>query len=109
MKFFQFLDGKIEFTYDEYVLAYRKFEEYLLVNCKNSIPEFVESVDAFLQFLYETNIICYVEDYEAEPLFRFCYRERSIANISPRVKTNERYIIHYGLAKELNVGRGKRI
>ncbi|WP_320051735.1 P-loop ATPase, Sll1717 family [uncultured Acetobacteroides sp.] len=108
LKFFQFLDGKIEFKYDEYVLAYRQFEEYLLANCKNSIPEFVESVDGFLQFLYETNIICYVEDYETEPLFRFCYRERSIANISPKVKTNERYIIHYGLAKELNVGKGKR-
>jgi hypothetical protein len=108
LKFFQYLDGKIEFNYEEYVASYKQFEEYLLANCKNNIPEFVESVDGFLQFLYDTNIICYVEDYEAEPLFRFCYRERSIANISPKVKTKERYIIHYGLAKELNVGRGKR-
>jgi len=108
LKFFQFLDGRIEFNYSEYVEAYHKFEEYILANCKNNIPEFVESIDGFLQFLYETNILCYVEDYQAEPLFRFCYRERSIANISPKVKTNERYIIHYGLAKELNVGRGVR-
>lgn len=108
VKFFEFLDGKIEFNYDEYIQAYTKFEDFLLANCKSSIPEFVESGDGFLQFLYETNIICYVEDYEVEPLFRFCYRERSIANISPKVKTKERYIIHYGLAKELNVGRGKK-
>jgi hypothetical protein len=108
LKFFQFLDGKIEFDYDEFIESYKKFEDYLLLNCKNNIPEFVESADRFLQFLYDTNIICFVEDYEAEPLFRFCYRERSIANISPKVKTKERYIIHYGLAKELNVGRGKK-
>ena len=108
LKFFQFLDGKIEFNYEEYLESYKKFEKYLLINCKDNIPEFVENADGFLQFLYDTNIICFVEDYEAEPLFRFCYRERSIANITPKVKTKERYIIHYGLAKELNVGRGKK-
>jgi hypothetical protein len=108
LKFFQFLDNKMDFTYIQYVDAYRRFEKYLLDNCKDSIPEFVESVDTFLQFLYDTNIICYIEDIESEPLFRFCYRERSISNISPKVKTNERYRIHYGLAKELNVGTIKR-
>ena len=108
LKFFQYLDGKIEFTYEEYVTSYKQFENYLLANCKNNIPEFVESVDGFLQFLYETNIICYIEEYASEPLFRFCYRERSIANISPKVKTQEKYFIHYGLAKELNVGRRRK-
>lgn len=104
LKFFQYLNGKMDFTYDEYLVTYKDFSDYVYHNFKDTIPEFVETADKFLQFLYDTNIICYIEDLETEPLFRFCYRERSISNISPKVKYGVRYRIHYGLAKELNVG-----
>lgn len=103
LKFFTFLDGRPDFTYEEYKNAYTKFTEYVLEN-HNSIPEFVESSDTFLQFLYDSNIICHIEDTEDDPLFRWCYRERGPSNISPKVGLDSRYQIHYGLYKALNVG-----
>ena len=103
LKFFTFLRGKANFSYQEYIETYNMFTEYVL-NHNTEIPEFVETSERFLQFLYDTNIICYIEELETEPLFRFCYRERSPSNISPKVRLNVHYRIHYGLRKALNVG-----
>jgi hypothetical protein len=103
LKFFNFLEGKHEFHYDEYTQAYQKFTDFILNN-HNEIPEFIETQDTFLQFLFDTNILCYIEELDREPFFRWCYRERSPSNISPKVKPNEKYRIHYGLHKALNVG-----
>ncbi len=103
LKFFTFLNGKSEFTYESYMTAYEKFTEYVLTH-HDDIPEFVETPDQFIQFLYDTNIICYIEDTDFERLFRWCYRERNPSNISPKVKLDTRYRIHYGLQKALNVG-----
>lgn len=95
--------GKSQFTYDQYLNTYNNFTEYVL-NYHSDIPEFVESKETFLQFLYESNIICFVEDLDYSKFFRWCYRERSPANISPKVRPNTHYHIHYGLQKSLNVG-----
>ena len=104
LKFFTFLDGKWQFTYPEYKSAYEKFTEFVLEN-HDEIPEFVETQDHFIQFLYDANIICYIEETDAQPLIRWCYRERSPSNISPKIKMNaSRYSIHYGLQRALNVG-----
>jgi hypothetical protein len=60
----------------------------------------------FLQFLYDLNIICYVETpVQDKPYVRWCFRERSYANIAPKVKEGLKYEIFYGLAKALNVGQ----
>lgn len=113
LKFFSFLEGHSEFSYSEYLTAYGKFTEFVLENHDN-IPEFVESNNGFLQFLYDTNIICHIEDTDDEPLFRWCYRERGPSNISPKISLEKRYRIHYGLLKALNLGaphhkrRGRR-
>lgn len=107
LRFFTFLSGKIEFNYDAYINAYDNFTEFIL-NHHDNIPEFVETPDKFIQFLYDTNIICYIEDLETEPLFRWCYRERNPSNISPKIKLGQRYRIHYGLQRALNVGTKKR-
>jgi hypothetical protein len=63
------------------------------------------SPERFLQFLYDLNIICY-EEYPVNdrPYTRWCFLERSYANISPKVKENVSYTIFYGLRKALNVG-----
>ncbi|MCK4822062.1 funZ protein, partial [bacterium] len=106
LRFFTFLSGKYQFDYDEYVDAYNKFTEFILNN-HDEIPEFVETPDKFIQFLYDTNIICYIEDIDSEPLFRWCYRERNPSDISPKVKIDQRYRIHYGLHKALNIGAQK--
>lgn len=106
LRFFTFLSGRYEFSYKEYIDAYNSFTEFILDN-HDEIPEFVETRDKFIQFLYDTNIICYIEDIETEPLFRWCYRERNPSDISPKVKLNQKYRIHYGLLKALNIGAQK--
>ncbi len=103
LRFFSFLDGKNEFDYLQYTKIYEKLIQYIESN-RITKPEFLDTADSFLQFLYDTNILCYIEDIETEPLFRWCYRERSPSNIAPKVKANQRYRIHYGLFKALNVG-----
>lgn len=107
LKFFEYLMGRPRFSYDEYLSAYKNFMAYVGSN-PVKCPAFFESADTFLQFLYELSIICYVEKTDVEPFPRWCYRERSYANISPKVKTGLRYEIHYGLGKSLNVGRQLR-
>jgi len=107
LKFFTFLEGKPEFSYTVYKSAYDKFTEYV-IDHHTDIPEFVETNDKFLQFLYDTNILCHIEDTDDIPLFRWCYRERGPSNIAPKVNLDSRYRIHYGLYKALNVGNLKK-
>jgi hypothetical protein len=63
-------------------------------------------MDVFLQFLYDLNVICYRERLQdGRPYYRWCFRERSYGNISPKVKAEVQYQVFYGLARALNVGR----
>lgn len=105
LKFFEFLEGKLIFSYDQYVEAYSRFISYLE---SNNIPKpnFFESADTFLQYLYELNVICYREETEEQDVWiRWCFRERTFANISPKIKTHLNYEIHYGMGKAFNLGR----
>jgi hypothetical protein len=92
-----------DFTWEEYCV---KFEEYVSHVEKHYgiIPVFASTKEIFIQFLYDTNIICYIEDMEYEPMFRWCYRERDFSRIAPKVKYNLRYRVHYSLYKALNIG-----
>lgn len=104
IKFFQFLDGNSRFTYDEYIIAFKKYMEFLSENgIKN--PGYTKTADFFLQFLYETNVLGYVIDTEDKPYFGWCHRERSSSNISPKVKTGVRYDAHYAVMKALDLGK----
>ncbi|EAA9319065.1 funZ protein [Salmonella enterica subsp. enterica] len=105
LKFFEFLSGNDTFNYSEYLLAYKELENHI-----NSIattkPKFMTTANDFLQFLFGLNVICYIETTEDNSRFiRWCFRERSYANISPKVKNGLKYQIFYGLAKALNVGK----
>jgi hypothetical protein len=103
--FFSYLDGRRQFTYGEYCDAFEEFISKSLAKTSHR-PKFFESEDTLLQFLYELNIICYEEvTDEGTTLLRWCFRERSPMNLYPRVVTGERYSIHLGLTKALNVGR----
>ncbi|MCQ1537368.1 funZ protein [Methanosarcina sp. KYL-1] len=104
LKFFEFLKGKHKFPYDQYLRAYSNFCEYLSDNNYKK-PSFCESADTFLQFLYDLNIICYKDETYNEDFMRWCFRERNYANISPKVKKDSEYIIHYGMRKALNLGK----
>ncbi len=103
-KFFEFLNGKKEFTYDDFIDAFNKLEEHLT---KNNItrPRFFESADIFLQFLFELNVICFIELTPKGKFIRWCFRERNYSNLQPKVKSGCTYLIHYGLLKSLNFGR----
>jgi hypothetical protein len=73
----------------------------------NSIkrPNFFEAPDVFLQFLYELNVIFFIEKKAGGNFIRLCFRERNPTNISPKVITHQTYQIHYGLIEALNVGK----
>ncbi len=103
MHFLTLFKGHAEFDYDFYCTQYKIFCEYVLENA-TELPEFIEDKEIFLQFLYDSNIICYMDAGEWEPLFRWCYRERNVANMSPKVETEKTYRFHYGLLKALNLG-----
>lgn len=108
LKFFQFLKGRTRFNYSEYITAYDEMMEFLSMNNK-TIPQFLASSGEFLQFLYDLNVISYVEDpddpYYRKAFISWCFRERTPSNLSPKVKTHVRYEIHYGLAKALRMGK----
>lgn len=76
IKFFQFLEGNSRFTYDEFLIAYRKYERFLDGNNVKK-PGFCLGVDQFLQFLYEMNVLGYVIDTDENHFFGWCFRERS--------------------------------
>ena len=65
----------------------------------------MKSAEEFLQFLYDLNIICFFEKTDDETFIRWCFKERGLTNISPKVKTDLVYEIHYGLANILNTGK----
>jgi len=104
LRFFTFLNGNFRFTYEIFCKAFNSLIGYIKKN-KYEIPIFCESSDIFLQFLYNANVICYIENTGNEKFIRWCFRERDYSNISPKVKTGLIYEIHYGLSKALNVGK----
>lgn len=104
LKFFEYLQGRHAFTYKEYIKAYSSVVEHIQSNNKIK-PLFFDTPDTFLQFLYDLNILCYIEETQQERFFRWCFRERSPSNLSPKVKANLRYEVHYAIQKALNLGK----
>lgn len=103
--FFQFLDGKSKFSYKEFGRCYEKY----LTQVSDRNMEFFEAVlepDDFLQLLFDLNMICYYDRTpDGKEYFRFCYREREIYQLEPKVKIGVTYGVHYSLLKALNLGR----
>jgi len=108
IKFFEFLNGKTRFNYSEYLEAYNALNLFITSLDKKS-PKFMDTPNKFLQFLYELNVICYVEDVEEhKPFIHWCFRDRSYSNISPKVKEDVRYEIFYALARAINAGKKRK-
>ena len=104
LRFFEFLSGKQKFNYDEYIDAFSKFDEYLM-SIRLTRPDFMDNSDDFLQFLFDQNIVGYVEESEDDRFIRWCFRERTPTRLAPKVKTGLNYEVHYGLSNSLNLGR----
>ena len=103
IKFFDFFDDP-QFSYSDYLAAYDKLVDHILDKA-TEIPNFVDDPKEFLQLLYDSNIICAIED-EGKYL-HFSYREKSTSRISPEVLYGENisYRFHYGLYKKAKMGR----
>ena len=107
LKFFEFLNGKNKFDYPIFCIAFEETVNYLR-SINQNLPKFMSTSNEFLQFLYQLNIICYLEkpigDENRQPVAHWCFRERNSANISPKVKIGaSSYEVFYGLRKALNV------
>jgi cold shock CspA family protein len=109
LQFFPHLRGKRKFSYEQYIEAFNEF----IAECNETgrqLPQFFDSANGFLQFLYEQNVISYKErdvseDESAEVFIRWCFRERTLANMAPKVRIGVEYEIFYGVSKALNVGK----
>lgn len=105
LKFFEYLSGKDSFEYSGYILAFNKLQDHIK-SIAIDRPRFMATPNDFLQFLFDLNVICYIENTEdGKPFIHWCFKDRSYANISPKVKTGVQYQVFYGLAKALNVGK----
>lgn len=108
LQFFDFLDGKTRFDYEEYLAAHKRFLKDI-ESRNESIPSFMGTANGFLQFLYEMNVVCYIESTEDYHEFiHWSFRDRSIGKIAPKVMIECRYEVHYGLVPALNMGQRRK-
>ena len=106
LKFFDLFTDS-DFDFSQYQINYEHFLDYILGNAKE-IPKFLDTPKEFLQLLYDSNVIAAIEYNENKNLFfRFSYREKSEANVSPEVPFGKEYSyrFHYGLYKKAKWGR----
>lgn len=104
LKFFEYLSGAKSFGYDAYIDAFTGFSRFL-ENQDRPRPSFMKTPEEFLQFLYDQNVLCFIENARDEKFIRWCFRERTPSNPSPKVKTGMEYELHYALSTVLNTGK----
>lgn len=105
LKFFQFLDGKMEFTYAQFISAFESFLSW----AKGEVfiaTEYLRDPAALLQFYYDVNLIGYKESGEDQDgrFFHWAFRERTLNNIAPKVKVSGQLMINPGIAKAIDIG-----
>lgn len=105
IKFFQYLDGKSEFTFDDFIRAFDRFKAWIRGE-EIKATEYVRDPEALLQFFYDVNLVGYRENMGAddERFFHFSFRERSLNNLAPKVKTSGFLMVGPGVAKALDIG-----
>lgn len=112
IKFFQYLNGNSEFTFKEFSTAYEKFKGWISGETVQA-TEYLRDPEALLQFFYDVNVIGYREsvgdDQERQERFiHFSFRERTLTNIAPKVKTTALLVVNPGVAKALDIGLKSR-
>lgn len=105
LKFFEYLNGKARFSYDEYIDAYEEFGKFIEASDKD-VPSYMQSSSDFLQFLYDMDVICYyTENIDGTNQMHWSFRERNYSNLNPKVQEGSNYLIHYGLQKAFDTGK----
>jgi len=79
-----------------------KYEEYVI---GKDIPSCAQSAEGFLQFLFELNIVGYVNLHDdGSERYHWSFRERSMSNPVPQINLHaEEYNIHHGLHAALGI------
>lgn len=103
--FFSMLNGRNNFSWEEFCLAFEKYKEDIPEN-EVTVDELKGRPKEFLQFLYSLNIVGYLEPEEFGGAFvHWCFRDRTPVKLRPKVKDGLSYTVHPGLARSLLVGR----
>lgn len=105
IKFFQYLDGKGEFTFQDFSAAYDRFKNWISGE-KVQATEYLRDSEALLQFFFDVNVIGWRETMgeEHEKFTHFSFRERTLTNIAPKVKTTALLVVNPGVSKALDIG-----
>lgn len=105
IKFFQYLDGKGEFTFQDFTLAYERFKNWVSGE-KVQATEYLRDPEALLQFFFDVNVIGWRETMgeEHEKFTHFAFRERTLTNIAPKVKITALLVVNPGVSKALDIG-----
>lgn len=106
IKFFQYLNGKNKFSFDDFDLAFTNFKKWANGE-KIMAREYLHDSESLLQFFYDVNIIGYSDRTmdEREGYYHWSFRERSLNNIAPKVKATSELMINPGIAKSLDIGK----
>lgn len=106
LKFFQYLDGKSQFDMAAFNAAFAKFADWAKGE-EIQARAYVRDADALLQFFYDVNVIGYKEfaSDSSETFFHWSFRERSLNNLAPKVKSVESLMINPGVSKALDIGK----
>jgi len=106
IKFFQYLDGKPRLTMDEFRDAFGKFKGWANGE-KFYATDYLRDAESLLQLLYDVNVIGYSEavSNDGETFFHWSYRERSVNNVAPKVKTTGMLMLNPGISKALDIGK----
>ena len=105
IKFFQYLDGKGEFTFQDFTSSYERFKNWAAGE-KVQATEYLRDPEALLQFFFDVNVIGWRETMgeEHEKFTHFSFRERTLTNIAPKVKTTALLVVNPGVSKALDIG-----
>lgn len=103
--FFQYLNGKPRFSYDEYCKAYNCFKAYAEGRTIENRAFYKSEID-LLQFFYDLHVIGYIDKTEdGNNHYHWSYRERTPSKLSPKVRPNAEYIVMQGIRKSLDLGK----
>lgn len=108
--FFGFMNTGKAVKYSEYLTYYNEYIRSCENRSKMIVFEEMETPEDFLQLLYELNMICYIETAESGETYQiYCYRMRSISDLSPKIPPNKEYRVHRALLKSLNIEDENRV
>lgn len=106
MKFFQYLDGRSRFTMAEFVAAHERFKNWAAGE-EIRARSYLRDAEAWLQFLYDLDVIGYSEQAASggETFFHWSSREKSLNNLAPKIKSTGTFLLNPGIAKSLDIGK----